>query len=713
MPRKSVTSGGFDTRNDDFSYSNKEAARKLKRTADAKEISPDFPEVEDKKRRAAATKSLRAFLLSYFPEIFYLKFSPIHEDVIKKIEKTIDGGELYALAMPRGSGKTSICQCALVWAIVTGRAKCAVLVCANQSRADQLVSDIYALISSSELLVADFPKEVYPFYMTASTPMRLRSLTFNGDPIRARVKTGQLIFPAIPGSACFESVLFGAGLTGASMRGLAYTTSDGRKLRPDFVLCDDPQDRESANSVEQTKTRERLIKADMLGMAGAGKKLACLITCTVIAADDLADRLLDRSKNPEFHGQRYSLITKLPAALTLWEEYAILREDELRNDESHDRSNQFYRDNFAAMNEGTAALWTDRKDPDDIDALAYAMKLYFRDKESFFSEYMNLPNDADKDFSLTSITAEKCTAKLTGAPRFETEDDDVVVTGFIDVHKTLLYYCLTAWKNNFSGEIIDYGVFPPQPRPQFSHAKPPKPLLDYFDGQTLEDSIALGLTQLLSDITSREYLSPSGTRVDLSRILVDANWGQQTDTVYNTLKKIKNPIVTPSHGVYIGAKGKPFGAGYVGNGDKVGVNWRVPAKTNRVGMRYVLFDTNFWKSFFMRRLLAPPTTMSNVRIFGAVNDHTMLINHFGAEFFTDVEAFGGTRRVEEWALKPGHVDNHYFDCAVGCCVAASMCGIQLQEKVRRSRSPREILKRLEKYGETNRFYNEQPFGGGL
>ena len=690
MPRKILKEGGFNPRNDNFKYSDSEARRRLSRSATMKEIAADFPGVENPERRAEGERSLRSFLLSYFPEIFYLKFSPIHEDVIQKIEKTITKGELYALAMPRGSGKTSICQCALVWAIVTGRSKCAVLVCANQQRAEQLVQDIYALLSSNETLAADFPKEVAPFYMTAATPIRIRSLTYEGAPIRAKIKTGQLVFPAIEGSAAFESVLFGCGLTGAGMRGLAYTTSDGRKLRPDFVLCDDPQDRESANSPEQTKTRERLIKADMLGMAGAGKKLSCLITCTVIAADDLADRLLNRSINPEFHGQRYSLLDKLPKALTLWEEYAILREDELRNDQNHDISNKFYKDNFAAMNEGTRALWEDRKDAEDVDALAYAMKLYFRDKESFFSEYMNLPQDADKDFSLSSITAEKCTAKLTGAPRFQCENDDVLITGFIDVHKTLLYYTLISWKNNFAGQVIDYGVFPKQPRPNFRHDSPPVALMDYFEGQTLEDSISLGISQLVSDITAKEYISENGTRIDIGRILIDANWGQQTSTVYSILKKIRNPVVTPSHGVYIGAKGKPFGNGYIGNGDKVGVNWRVPAKTSR-GLRFCLFDSNFWKSFFMRRILAPPETLSNIRIFGNVEEHTTFINHLGAEYFTEVEAYGGTRRVEEWNLKPGSRDNHFFDCCIGACVAASMCGINLQEQKRR-RNPRDILK---------------------
>ena len=709
MPRKGELTGGFvDKRRQgdtsDWDWQEEHNEKRLKRTIERKEISGEMPTIANRNRRKNAMASLRYFLTTYFPDIFYLKFSPIHEDVIQKIENTVNNGELYALAMPRGSGKTSICQCALVWAIITGRAKCAVLVCSNQTRADQLVADVYALVSSNEKLAADFPKELYPFYSTAATPRRLSALTYNGEPLRAATKSGMLVFPAIKGSNCCESVLFGAGLTGSSLRGLAYTTADGRKLRPDFVLCDDPQDRESANSIEQTKTRERLIKADMLGMAGAGKKLACLITCTVISSDDLADRLLDRAKNPEFHGQRYSLISQLPKALSLWEEYNILREDELRNDLSHDGSNKYYKDNFDAMNDGVQVYWPERKDDTDVDALAYAMKLYYRDKDSFYSEYMNQPRDTELDLSLTSITAEKCTAKLTGGARCVPDDDDVVITGFIDVHKTLLYYSLVSWKNNFSGTLIDYGVWPHQPKKTFRHNAPNVSLLDYFDGATLEDAISLGIASLTQEIMQQRYISRSGTELNIGRVLIDANWGAQTDTVYNAVKKLHNPVLTPSHGVYVGAKSRPFGQGHMLNGDKVGVKWRVPAKTNRVGTRYVLFDANFWKSFFMRRLLAPKEMLSNICIFGAIDDHAMLFSHLSAEYFTEVEAYGGTRRVEEWAMKPGRSDNHYFDCLVGSCVAASMCGVQLQEGTKKRHSAKELLKRYSENRTSGQMY---------
>ena len=33
--------------------------------------------------------------------------------------------------------------------------------------------------------------------------------------------------------------------------------------------------------------------------------------------------------------------------------------------------------------------------------------------------------------------------------------------------------------------------------------------------------------------------------------------------------------------------------------------------------------------------------------------------------------------MDEWKAKPGHPDNHWLDCLVGCAVAASMCGARL------------------------------------
>ena len=675
MPRKSRKNGaGFDVLS--FESQEKNATNKLKRRAEEKEIAGEIPDIANVRRRRSAEKSLKTFLTTYFPDIFYLDFSPIHLDVINKIEQTIEKGELYALAMPRGSGKTSICQCALVWAIVTGRAKCAVLCCANQSRATQLITDVYNLVSSNDRLAQDFPKEVYPFYMTSTTPRRLHSLTYNGVLTNAIVKSGQIVFPRIEGSLAPESVLFGVGLTGANLRGLSYTTSDGRKLRPDLVLCDDPQDRESANSPEQTKTRERLIKADLLGMAGAGRPLACLITCTVIENGDLADRLLDRAENPEFHGHRFSLISNLPKNLQYWETWNTIRQDELRNEEDFTRSLSYYNENRDAMQEGVVCNWEERKDRDDVDALVYAMRLYFRDKEAFWSEYMNKPRSSRDDEQVSRLTLEKCAQKLNHLKRGEVEDDDLTITGFIDVHQNLLYYALIAWKSDFSGHIIDYGVAPQQPRDDFKHDNPPNPIVSIYPGQSFESALSLCLQDLAGRLIKQEFLTPSGVALQVSRLLIDANWGQQTNTVYKAIRALRNPNILPYHGQFLGAKNKAFFNGDRTKGDQLGDGWRIPGDRQRNGLRYVVSDSNYWKSFFMRRVLAQQGTASNVSLFGSnKEEHEKFLQHLSAEYFKVVES--GGRRVEEWLQRPGCYDNHWFDCCVGCCVGASIYGINL------------------------------------
>jgi hypothetical protein len=54
----------------------------------------------------------------------------------------------------------------------------------------------------------------------------------------------------------------------------------------------------------------------------------------------------------------------------------------------------------------------------------------------------------------------------------------------------------------------------------------------------------------------------------------------------------------------------------------------------------------------------------------------MFADHATSEKAVEVEAKG--RRVIEWKEPPG-AENDYFDCIVGCCVAASMQGVSLRE----------------------------------
>ena len=62
------------------------------------------------------------------------------------------------------------------------------------------------------------------------------------------------------------------------------------------------------NHLSQCATRERIIAGAVLGLAGPGKKIAGIMPCTVIHPGDLADRILDREKHPEWNGERTKLV---------------------------------------------------------------------------------------------------------------------------------------------------------------------------------------------------------------------------------------------------------------------------------------------------------------------------------------------------------------------------------------------------------------------
>jgi hypothetical protein len=67
------------------------------------------------------------------------------------------------------------------------------------------------------------------------------------------------------------------------------------------------------------RPRERLVGADVLGMAGPDKSISAVMPCTVIAPLDMADNLLDRSKHPLWRGERTSMLESMPADLAAWD----------------------------------------------------------------------------------------------------------------------------------------------------------------------------------------------------------------------------------------------------------------------------------------------------------------------------------------------------------------------------------------------------------
>jgi hypothetical protein len=136
------------------------------------------------------------------------------------------------------------------------------------------------------------------------------------------------------------------------------------------------------------------------------------------------------------------------------------------------------------------------------------------------------------------------------------------------------------------------------------------------------------------------------------------------------------PILLPSHGKYIGASGKDFREWTVKPGDQMGQHWFIPTLAGKRVVRHVLIDTNFWKSFVFDRLAAAMGDKGTMTLFGRrPEEHRLLADHLTAEY--RVRTQGRGRTVDEWRARPGHFDNHWLDCLVGCAVAASIAGARL------------------------------------
>jgi hypothetical protein len=176
-------------------------------------------------------------------------------------------------------------------------------------------------------------------------------------------------------------------MKGSDIRGQNHARPDGKVVRPQLVMVDDPQTTESAWSPSQSQRREAILAGDVLGMAGPGKKISGLMACTVIRPGDMADSILDREKHPEWQGERTKMVYAFPSNEKLWQQYAEIRADSLRNDGDGSTATEFYIKNREAMDAGAIVAWPERHNEDEISAIQHAMNLRLRDEAAFFAEF--------------------------------------------------------------------------------------------------------------------------------------------------------------------------------------------------------------------------------------------------------------------------------------------------------------------------------------
>ncbi len=652
-----------------------------------------LPDTINVARRCRSANDFRFFCESYFPRTFSLPWSPDHLKVIAKIEQAVLRGGLFAMAMPRGSGKTTICECACIWAVLNGHREFVCLIGSDEGHAMDMLDSIKMELDGNDLLLTDYPEVVHPIQSLDGIANRCNGQLYQGERTHIGWTARDVVLPTLKPRDWLErderrefvhpdgyslasgAIIKVAGITGR-IRGMKYKRADGRTVRPTLVVLDDPQTDESARSLSQCATRESILAGAVLGLSGPGKKISGIMPCTVIRPGDMADNILDRDKHAEWNGERTKMVYSFPTDEKSWQRYAEIRAESMRQGNAGAEATEFYRQNRDAMDAGSHVAWPERFNYDEVSAIQHAMNLKLQDEAAFFAEYQNEPLPAEM-VQTDELTPDQIASKLNRMKRGEVPISCNHLSAFIDVQANLLFFVVAAWEDDFTGYVLDYGTYPDQHRLYFTLRDARNTLTTATKASGLEGSIYAGLEALTQGALGREWRRDDGAGLRIERCLIDANWGSSTDIVYQFCRQSAHAgIVLPSHGRYVGASTQPFSEYKRKPGDRVGHNWRIPNVQGKRAVRHALFDANYWKSFIHARLAVPMGERGCLSLFGDHSEqHRLFADHVTAEYRVRTEGRG--RNVDEWKQRPERSDNHWFDCLVGCAVAASIQGVVL------------------------------------
>lgn len=648
-----------------------------------------MPPVANPYRRRRARRDLRFFCETYAKPKFWKPFGRHHLKFIERLQRLIIKGGQQSIAMPRGSGKTAIIIVAAAWAIIFGYSKMLVIIAKNKTEATKIQNGIKTILRKYgpyKDLHDDFPEVCYPLRKLGPTAALTKGQTYLGEPTEVIWNADYIRLPIIPGSLASGATVCVCGIEGA-IRGNFAEGPNGEMLRPDLVIIDDPQDDEIARNPERVKNLEQIINGTIKMLSEDGKHLSMIMTCTVIQPDDVADRYLNPNIYPKWQGLRYKLLEQMPKNMELWEEYRKL----WRNDEK--AATAFYRKNRKAMDEGAVSSWPESYDRRyEISAIQYAMNLWSDDEAAFYAEKQNEPILGVLDGIL--VAPKVIRSRLNGQNRGTVPIEAQRLTAFIDVHNDILYWLIIAWADDFTGYVIDYGIYPDQNFERTYFKKSDKDLLNLkkrFKGCRTDAAILAGLNELITQLLEREFeIEEEGedytNTVRIERLLIDSGYKPLVveQAIIATASKV---IARPSRGAGIGASKKPMSEYKKKPGTKVEDRW-MEYRPSGYSLRRVVFDANYWKGQVHDSLNQGVGDRGGLSLWGHDPErHQLLAEHANAETVQAVKA--GEREVHEWKARPG-VDNHFFDCLVGCFAAASTIGITAKELEKPKKKRRSI-----------------------
>ena len=631
------------------------------KTAASQEVGP-LPPIANPGRRERCKVDLVAFCREYFAPTFYLPLAPYQVTMLERFQHvTLNAGK-DCHAVRRGGLKSTCARAAAIWAAIYGHRKLIVLVGATDDKSNEHRENFFALMASSAKLQDDFP-ELIPLLAKWKQPKKQFRLDGRLLTLHPKDERGRIVFPDIHDAPSCQVHVAPYSLMATDVSGLSFVDQSGVSVRPDLLIFDDVQTPQSAGSPLMTEEREEQITKTFLGLAGLGQKIAAIMVCTVRQHQDLSEHFLNRKRHPDWFGQVHKSVLKFPERADLWDIYAAKLGQGATPEEGKEQAQEFYRQNKADMDAGGRVAWELDKMPDEISALQSMMTIRAIDPE-FFRREIQQEGTAPVNSSGMKLETTAILSRLSRVRRGVIPEDCTRVTAFVDSSDQVLWWMVCAWQKDFSGVIVDYGTWPDQGRPVFYKSDLVRRISQEKPGASWEEAFAHAHNEL------ERFLIERFPELDL--ILKDWSDGGQKPRIESQVAASANRSrIRPSKGFAPRPGRKPVHLWGDQHRDRqTGAYW---LEKRTEGIHHVQYDVNIWKSHAARRLMTTIGAPSAVLLPGDdERANRLLAEHFTAENPKAVSYDGATGVA--WELLPGR-DNDWFDCYVGCNVAASICGV--------------------------------------
>lgn len=619
-------------------------------------------ECQDPKRREQCLQDPELFLRTYFADRYQLQFNAAHRFMIDEVVGRAKHGGRQAIAAPRGIGKSELVKGLIVYIVLAELVRFPLAVAATTTLASRIYSDFRRKFETNELLRADFPEVCDPVWALEGTPQRAGRQHVDGLPTNIVWTSEYCCFPHVPGSPYGGVKMAYYGLDSA-FRGVNIDSD-----RPDFILIDDPETRESARSEMQSADREEIIDRDIAGLAGQEHNISIVVLTTVQNRKSLSYRITTPELKQSFNGRKFGMVQKWPDDQELWQQYIELRQNaQVRGDPHGIEAVDFYIEKRQQMDAGSELL-SDHYVPVEVNGrqlvLSAIQQAYNRiadtSKESYFTEYQNEPPEASGPEGL-GLSPEIVANRLSGLSQRQLPANTVSLTAAIDLGKYKCHWVVCAWWKGAGGCVVDYGIA------EVAGTS------NQIDDTASEPHIYRTLLDWREQLLQTDYVDATGERRKLDCVFVDS--GAYTNSAYEFVRQVGAPFF-PVKGVS-SYREKRKATDLVRPGDHMDASFQSSEKVWLFNL-----SVDYWKNWVHERFLTPTFDEENMLRRGALSlfalpgrqVHKSYARHICAEELV-TEFIEGKGNKVYWHQHDKA--NHWLDATTYAAAAGRYAGVKL------------------------------------